>query len=452
MWVLRRRAAALLLAATAVACVVLFVIAVTHAPLRWPSVVASTGTFTLLVLLLARWAHVGILAHETVVALERQSVATAASSGGWVYATDRDGVFLYSSDASREYLGYEPGELVGREARSLLSATEPGHVESRASDSSGHVDVMVMRGRHRDGRDSWFEVTVAPILGADGHGTVGYGGTARLVNSDQHPAVVRELHRREISELLRSENLKIAFQPIVELATGHVVGVEALSRFPTRPDVTPDVVFSDAANAGLGSELELLAVRRALEESRLLDPSLHVAINVSPFALADPALIDALKASGVDLTRVVVEVTEHASVTDYSTLERARQRLRDLGVRLAVDDAGAGYSSLRHIVTLSPDIIKIDRALVANLDTDRARRALVMAVVVYALEIGTTMVVAEGVETTGELETLRSLGVDAVQGYLTGAPTTCHEAWFKRGVPEVRTASGLGRLGVNDGT
>ena len=173
----------------------------------------------------------------------------------------------------------------------------------------------------------------------------------------------------------------------------------------------------------------------------MLDSSLYVAMNVSPSVLANPALTDALKASGVDLGRVVVEVTEHASVTDYTTLERPRQRLRDLGVRLAVDDAGAGYSSLRHIVALSPDLIKVDRALVADLDTDRARRALVMAVVVYALEIGTTMVVAEGVETAGELETLKSLGVDAAQGYLTGRPTTSHADWFSWGTSTLPTSS-----------
>jgi predicted signal transduction protein with EAL and GGDEF domain len=89
---------------------------------------------------------------------------------------------------------------------------------------------------------------------------------------------------------------------------------------------------------------------------------------------------------------------------------------------LAIDDAGAGYASLRHVVTLSPDIIKIDRTLIADLNSDRARRALVMAVVVYAMEIGTTMVIGEGVETTEELEALRSLGVDAAQGYLRGRP------------------------------
>ena len=116
-------------------------------------------------------------------------------------------------------------------------------------------------------------------------------------------------------------------------------------------------------------------------------------------------------------------------MNDYGQLDRPRQRLRDLGIRLAVDDAGAGYASLTHIVTLAPDIIKIDRGLVTDIDTDRARRALVMAVVLYATEIGTTTVIAEGVETAAELAALTLLGVDAAQGYFIGRPTTDSEEW-----------------------
>ena len=421
-------------------CIVLFSLAVTHSPPEPGLVVASMVVFTLLVTGIAAFAQQGIREAGAVRRLERQFVATAATSGGWVYVINPDGRFVYSSDASREFLGYEPAELVGREARSLLSPTDAPHLDARVSRTPQHVNVIVVRGRHRDGRDLWFEVTIAPVFGDDCRDILGFGGTARLVTDGRHPAILREIRRREAAELLRTEDLTIAFQPIIEVETGRIVGVEALSRFSSRPKDTPDVVFAEASDAGLGLELELLAVRRALLESRLLDASLYVAMNVSPAVLANPAFTDALQASGVDLTRVVVEVTEHASVTDYSLLERPRQRLRDLGARVVDGEPGAGYSSLRHIVSLSPDIIKIDRALVADVDTDRARRALVMAVVVYALEIGTTMVVAEGVETAEELDTLRSLGVDAAQGYLTGRPTTSHEEWFRWGT-EVRPAS-----------
>jgi PAS domain S-box-containing protein len=410
----------------------MFALAMGFSTLRRDLAIASAVVFTIAVL-----AHVVVLTssrsqssrdHSAVEQLQRQFVATAATSGGWVYVVNPDGRFVYSSEASREFLGYEASELLGRDARTLLTPTDLEHVDSRVGDVPQAVNVVVVRGRHRDGQDHWFEVTIAPVLGTDSTDILGYGGTARLITDERHPAILREIHRRETTRLLRTDDLTIAFQPIIDLTTARVVGVEALSRFPSRPDIPPDVVFAEAVNAGLGLDLELLAVRRALLESRLLDPSLYVAVNVSPPVLANPSLIDALRASDIELNRIVVEVTEHASVSDYTTLTRPRQHLRDLGVRLAIDDAGAGFASLRHIVTLAPDIIKIDRELVADLNSDRARRALVMAMVMYALEMRTT-VVGEGVETTEELDALKTLGVDAAQGYLLGRPTSDHEAW-----------------------
>jgi PAS domain S-box-containing protein len=427
------RAHGTLLSAFAVVAVVVFAISVRHDPLVWPLAVAAVTLFAAflasLLLLVHRARRSSDLEHDAADRLQRQLTATAATSGGWVYVISPDGRFVYSSEASLECIGYEPHELIGREARSLLSRDESAHIDTRVGDPRS-VDVVVVRGEHKDGTDRWFEVTIAPILGDDGGEVLGYSGTARAVTDTQHPAVVRELHRREITEVLGSERLGIAFQPIIDLETGRMVGVEALARFPSLQGTTPDVVFARATNAGLGLDLELLAVRRALAEARLLAPGLYVTVNVSPQVLANPSLVDALVASGMDPRRLVVEITEHASVADYTVLEQPRQRLRDLGVRLAIDDAGAGYASLRHIVTLSPDMIKIDRGLVADVDTDRARRALVMAVVVYAMEIGTTTVVGEGVETLSELEALKDLGVDAAQGYLIGRPTTEPSQWF----------------------
>jgi EAL domain-containing protein (putative c-di-GMP-specific phosphodiesterase class I) len=329
-----------------------------------------------------------------------------------------------------ECLGFSPAELIGTEAAALLNPDELPLIDTRVGDLPQSVNTLVVRGRHRNGEDRWFEVAIAAVLDASTKAPIGWSGTARQLTEAKHPGIVREIHRRAVTQILRTEQLTIAFQPIVDLTTGHMVGVEALSRFPSRGSTTPDVVFAEATNAGLGLELELLAVRRALSESRLLDASLYVSINVSPPVLANASLPDALLASGVDLKRVVIEITEHASIGDYTLLTRPRQRLRDLGVRLAIDDAGAGYASLRHIVALSPDMIKIDRALVDNVDSDRARRALVMAVVMFAMEVKATTVVAEGVETNEELEALKSLGVDAAQGYLLGRPTASSADWL----------------------
>jgi PAS domain S-box-containing protein len=368
--------------------------------------------------------------HHDADALKGRYTAAAATCDGWLYVLDTESRFVYSSDASIECIGYQPAELLGTEAKDLLSPEELQKIDTRVGGLPQYVNTLVVRGRHRNGQDRWFEVTVAPVLAAASKENIGWSGTARPLTEAKHPGILREIHRRAVTEILRTQQLVTAFQPIVDIETGRPIGVEALSRFPSRADVTPDVIFAEAANAGLGLDLELLAVRSALSEARLLDPTLYVAVNVSPAVLANPALADALQASGFDLRRVVLEITEHAAVGDYTVLERPRQRLRELGVRLAIDDAGAGYASLRHIVTLAPDIIKVDRTLVADIDTDRARRALVMAVVMFALEIGTTTLVAEGVETPEELDALTSLGVDAAQGYLIGRPTSAPEEWL----------------------
>jgi len=135
----------------------------------------------------------------------------------------------------------------------------------------------------------------------------------------------------------------------------------------------------------------------------------------------------------------VVELTEHASVDDYPALLCARETLRLHGIRLAVDDAGSGYSTFRHIVAVGPDIIKVDRSLIAGIDHDDACRAMVGSLVLYALESG-SLVVGEGVETAAELDTLELLGVDAVQGYLLGRPRTGDAAWGSP--PVVRQQAG----------
>ncbi len=369
-------------------------------------------------------------------ALQGRLAAAAATSDGWLYTLDSDSRFVYSSDASVDCLGYAPDELLGTEASALLSTDEIGLIDDRHEGLPHAVNTLVVRGRHRNGTDRWFECSIAPVLDAATKEPIGWTGTARRLSDAKHPGIFRELHRRAVVELLRTEELTIAFQPIVDLATGRIIGVEALSRFPSRTSVTPDVVFAEAANAGLGAELELLAVRKALEEARVLHPSLHVAVNVSPALLADPSLVDVLVASEIEPTRIVVEVTEHASVLDYGVLEHPRRRLRELGVRLAIDDAGSGYASLRHILTLTPDVIKIDRALVTDLDRDRARRALVGAVVAFAGEMGATCVIGEGVETQAEVDALTALGADAAQGYFLGSPTTSPNEWLRWGPRE----------------
>lgn len=232
-------------------------------------------------------------------------------------------------------------------------------------------------------------------------------------------------HRRlsRQAELLRSvietRAITTVLQPIVDLVSGTCTSVEALSRFPSRLG-RPDVVFADAHQAGVGMELERLAIERAIELLPLLAPGQRLAINASPDIAVQ--LVSRLSQESL-LHRLVLEITEHAAVSDYGRIREQLRPLRERGLRLAIDDAGAGYASLRHIIEMRPDVIKIDRSLIAGIDSDFGRRSALTTFVLLALDIGAT-VVAEGIETAAELSTVASLGVDAVQGYLLARPTS----------------------------
>lgn len=207
-------------------------------------------------------------------------------------------------------------------------------------------------------------------------------------------------------------------QPIVDLATEEVVAYEALARFPGIAD-GPERLFSAAAAAGLGTQLEELAARAALAVAPRLPAGRPLGINLSPPALLCASVTDLL----LDHRHldVAVEVTEHSPVDDYDALDRALTCLRDAGIGLTVDDAGAGYASFRHVLRLRPDAIKLDLALVAGVHTDPAKQAMVTAMVSFAGATGARLV-AEGIEDPAEVRTLRSLGVCQGQGYLFGRP------------------------------
>lgn len=234
--------------------------------------------------------------------------------------------------------------------------------------------------------------------------------------------------RRRVQAVLAGCSITTAMQPIYDLDSGLVVGVEALSRFPDDPSIPPDAWFSDAHRTGDGLALELLAVRLALGRAICLPDVVYLSVNVSPSTLAHPQLLETILNSPIDPSRVVIELTEHAVVADYPMLDIAIQPLRRHRVRLAVDDACAGYSSLRHVVDLRPDIVKIDRSLISDVDQDCGRRALIEATVHLARELGIT-VIGEGVETRAELAVLRELGVERGQGYLLGKPTENSLEW-----------------------
>ncbi len=225
---------------------------------------------------------------------------------------------------------------------------------------------------------------------------------------------------RDVRAAFAPGALTVVHQPIVDLDLGWPVGYEALARFNLDPRQGPDRWFADAHAAGSGKELEVHAVELALMTLPVVPDDCYLAINVSPATIVAPALqavLDALADPG----RIVLEVTEHAAVDDYDALSRALAPHRKRGLRLAIDDAGAGFASLRHVLRLEPDIIKLDRWFASRVERDRGARALAGALASFALEMELTTV-AEGIEIETQATLLQDLGVTRGQGYLFGRP------------------------------
>lgn len=225
--------------------------------------------------------------------------------------------------------------------------------------------------------------------------------------------------RHRIEQTVAERQFSLVYQPILELGSDTVVALEALSRFEGPEGVGPDHYFAEAAEVGLGDELELAAIELAFAALDRLPDEVGVSVNVGPSALAAERLAELL--AGRDARRIVFELTEHAPVRDYDGLLRAIAPLRDDGARLCVDDTGAGFASLAHIVRLAPAFIKLDRWIVAGVDADPVRRALVVALVRFAHDLG-ARVVGEGIETAAEQDALVRLGVDYGQGFYLARP------------------------------
>jgi EAL domain-containing protein (putative c-di-GMP-specific phosphodiesterase class I) len=221
-------------------------------------------------------------------------------------------------------------------------------------------------------------------------------------------------------QVVDTERVDIAYQPMMDLSEEQCIGIEALARFP-KPFGPPDLTLAAAKTVGLSLELERLAIRQAWKIIPALGPGQFLALNVSPDALVELARRANLR-TDLPLSQLVVEITEHSAVESYAALHNELAPLRQQGLRIAVDDAGAGYASLRHVLELQPDFIKVDRSLIHGIADDHARRVAVSAFLSLALDLGST-VVAEGVERPADLATVRDLGLHAAQGYLLGKPT-----------------------------
>jgi EAL domain-containing protein (putative c-di-GMP-specific phosphodiesterase class I) len=229
----------------------------------------------------------------------------------------------------------------------------------------------------------------------------------------------RTIGRPDCRPLLADpEDLTVVFQPIVDLASATVAGYEALSRFPGT--AAPDVWFAAAADAGLGAELEALAISRALEWLPDLPAGTFLTVNVSPHLLTSPVVAEVLAAQPT-LRSVVLELSAHRPVDDLPALRAQAAGLRGRGAVLAIDDAGSGWSNLQQLARLGPQLVKLDRSLVAGADTDPVTMAQAEMIGTFAGRVGARLL-AEGVTAAGELAAFARLGVPLAQGWLLGRP------------------------------
>jgi EAL domain-containing protein (putative c-di-GMP-specific phosphodiesterase class I) len=241
-----------------------------------------------------------------------------------------------------------------------------------------------------------------------------------VVNLDRRR---REHEERRIARLIDGEGLNVALQPIVDLDSRRVVGAEALARFTDDRDnrMPTEETFLDAHALGMGVELELAIIELALRCEERLPEGLYLALNVSPALLATGDLEDLIARGHHDVRPIVVELTEHQAVEDYGELSQALERLRDQGVRVAVDDVGSGFASFRHVTRVNPEILKLDRSLVCGIDEDPVRQSLASAIVAFARDVG-AIVVSEGIESENELSCLMDLAVGCGQGFYLARP------------------------------
>jgi EAL domain-containing protein (putative c-di-GMP-specific phosphodiesterase class I) len=237
--------------------------------------------------------------------------------------------------------------------------------------------------------------------------------------------------------VVRGQGRHAVLQPIVDLVSGRAVAAEGLTRFTATSPATTDgrssaQWFDDACRLGMREELEIAAASAVLDLlDEVVPPHVAVSINLSPETLVGLSLAPLLARRPVH--RIILEVTQHAPVADYDRLSAALDPYRARGLQLAVDDAGAGYASLTHVLALQPDLIKIDMSLIRGADGDLVRRTLLNALADFA-EATCCRLVAEGVETENELRTLASCGVHLAQGHLLARPAR-NPVWSGFAVP-----------------
>jgi diguanylate cyclase (GGDEF)-like protein len=231
----------------------------------------------------------------------------------------------------------------------------------------------------------------------------------------------------DLEQVLNENRIRSVFQPIISLADGAVFGYEALSRGPigTRLE-SADALFTAAAAVGATHRLERVCRFRSIAAAAGIPSGCYLFLNLSPRVLEEQNAglsREVMEQSRLAQERVVLEITEKQAIADFDLLKRALLVYYRQGFKVAIDDAGAGHNSLRTVTEVRPHFIKLDMALVRDIDSDRAKNALVSAIIIFAKRID-AKVLAEGIETVDELATLIEIGVDLGQGFLLGRPSS----------------------------
>jgi len=233
-------------------------------------------------------------------------------------------------------------------------------------------------------------------------------------------------HTLQLQRILRGGQISTVYQPLVNVFERRVIGFEALTRMPNRQFPTPELLFKTAYENGALWAVERLCRKRALENVPKISSDQMLFLNLEPDSFHDPELrndkfLKQLERAGLEPSRLVLELTEHAAVKDFVEMRQTLEAVRATGYRLAMDDVGSGYAGLQTIAEIRPDYLKVDMSLVRNLDRDPIKRELIETIRRFSDSTGITLV-AEGVETREELETLASAGVRCAQGYLFAKP------------------------------
>jgi PAS domain S-box-containing protein len=341
-----------------------------------------------------------------------------------------DGSFRYASAAAKELLGYEPDQLIGTSIYDHLHPDDVAKVElAYRSTLDGAPVPVTYRFRRRDSEYVWAETTSRAVT-EEGNGAVEemLCVTRPLV----HRALVDRFSSQEfrwasnrLREVLDEQLIGPVYQQIYDLRDERVIAFEALSRFPGDPARGPDRWFAEAWEVGLGIPLELLAVRIAAASALPeLPGDVGLYVNASPPTILSDGFLECFNGSA---DRVTVEVTEHLNVGDYDGFATGLGPLRRAGGKVAIDDFGAGYASLRNILKVRPELIKLDISLTEKINESPVAHALAHSLISFANEVG-VRVVAEGIETEEELDALLELGFRYGQGFYLGVPSPLEEA------------------------